>query len=84
MAQSHVPDLIVLDVRLPRIGGFEVLQKIRGCDPISHVPVVLISANAATESRLQGLKLGADDYITKAVLSARTDPAHSTHPRSLP
>lgn len=65
MAESHIPDLVVLDVRLPRIGGFEVLQKIRARDSIRHVPVVLISANAATESRLQGLKLGADDYITK-------------------
>ncbi len=65
MARQHRPSLIVLDVRLPRKGGLEVLDTIRRDTAMRHVPVILISADAATESRLQGLKMGADDYLTK-------------------
>lgn len=63
--QSQQPDLIVLDVRLPRKSGLEVLKLVRNHRELGATPIVLISANAATESRLQGLKLGADDYLTK-------------------
>lgn len=59
------PDLVVLDIRLPKKSGFEVLRAIREDPQLADVPVILISANAATESRLQGFKLGADDYLTK-------------------
>jgi len=63
--RNQRPDLLVLDVRLPRRSGFDVLDSIRR-DPLGrHLPVILISADAATESRLQGLKLGADDYLAK-------------------
>lgn len=62
---THPPDLVVLDVRLPKRGGLDVLQAIRKDPNVCDVPVILISANAATEARLQGLRLGADDYVTK-------------------
>jgi response regulator RpfG family c-di-GMP phosphodiesterase len=65
LIRDHDPDLVVLDVRLPRRSGLEVLQTLRQAPETRNLPVVLISANAATESRLQGLKLGADDYVTK-------------------
>jgi response regulator RpfG family c-di-GMP phosphodiesterase len=63
--RAHPPDLVVLDVRLPKRGGLDVLQAIRKDPQLSDLPVILISANAATEARLQGLRLGADDYVTK-------------------
>ncbi len=63
--QSHRPDLVVLDVRLPKRSGFEVLELVRQDAVLKSLPIVLVSANAATETRLQGLRLGADDYLTK-------------------
>ena len=63
--RTHRPDFLVLDVRLPRRNGFEVCELLRK-DPESHdLPIVLISGNAATDSRLQGLRAGADDYLVK-------------------
>ncbi len=63
--QTRRPALVVLDVRLPRKSGFEILRTMREEADLKDIPVILISANAATESRLQGLKMGADDYLTK-------------------
>jgi DNA-binding response OmpR family regulator len=56
------PDLIVLDVMLPRIDGLEVCRRVR---EHSTVPVILLTARASEEDRLRGLDLGADDYVTK-------------------
>ena len=55
-------DLVVLDVMLPRVSGFEVLQKIR---EQSDVPVVMLTAKSQSVDKVVGLELGADDYITK-------------------
>ncbi len=65
VVRERHPDLVVLDSRLPAMSGFEVLDSIRRDERVRHTPVVLISADAATESRLQGLRLGADDYLVK-------------------
>lgn len=59
------PDLVVLDARLPSRSGFEVLDTLRRDPLFRFLPVIVISADAATESRLQGLRLGADDYLVK-------------------
>jgi two-component system KDP operon response regulator KdpE len=56
------PDLILLDVMLPDIDGFAVLQTIR---EISDVPVIMLTAKGEEEDRVRGLELGADDYVTK-------------------
>lgn len=63
--QRQRPAMIVMDVRLPRKSGFEVLDTVRRDPALRHLPVILISGDASTESRLQGLKLGADDYLAK-------------------
>ena len=55
-------DIVVLDVMLPRISGFEVLKKIR---EKSNVPVVMLTAKSQSVDKVVGLELGADDYITK-------------------
>ena len=60
-----VPDLILLDVVLPDIDGFEVLDRIRDSPALKAVPVVMLTAQATRDAVLKGLVLGADGYITK-------------------
>jgi two-component system, OmpR family, response regulator VicR len=56
-------DLCILDVMLPKMDGFALAEKIRGTDP--NVPILFLTAKSMKEDRINGLKLGADDYITK-------------------
>lgn len=56
-------DLCILDVMLPKMDGFSLAEKIRASDP--NVPILFLTAKSMKEDRLQGLRLGADDYITK-------------------
>ncbi len=56
------PDLILLDIMMPDLDGFEVLETIR---EISTVPVIMLTAKGEEDDRVRGLELGADDYITK-------------------
>ena len=56
-------DLCILDVMLPRMDGFSLAEKIRASDP--NVPILFLTAKSMKEDRLHGLRLGADDYITK-------------------
>ena len=65
VALRERPDLVVLDVRLPRKSGFEVCEALRQDPEDPHVPIIMVSAAAETESRLQGLSRGADDYVAK-------------------
>lgn len=65
VALRERPDLVVLDVRLPRKSGFEVCERLRQDPDDPHVPIIMVSAAAETESRLQGLARGADDYVAK-------------------
>ncbi|MEJ2708507.1 MAG: response regulator transcription factor [Anaerolineales bacterium] len=60
--RNSLPDLILLDVMMPDIDGFEVLRIIR---EVSTVPVIMLTAKGEEDDRVRGLELGADDYITK-------------------
>ncbi len=60
--RDSLPDLVILDVMMPDIDGFEVLKMIR---EISTIPVIMLTAKAEEDDRVQGLELGADDYVTK-------------------
>ncbi len=57
------PDLVVLDVMLPKLNGFEVVRRLRGAG--SSVPIIMLSARGAEMDKVMGLELGAEDYITK-------------------
>jgi DNA-binding response OmpR family regulator len=61
-ALAEKPDLVVLDVGLPGIDGFEVLRRLRST---SAVPVIMLTARTEEVDRVVGLTLGADDYVTK-------------------
>jgi len=60
--RDSLPDLILLDVMMPDIDGFEVLRMIR---EISQVPVIMLTAKSEEDDKVKGLELGADDYVTK-------------------
>ncbi|HSG81841.1 MAG TPA: response regulator transcription factor [Gemmatimonadota bacterium] len=62
---AEPPDLVVLDLMLPEVGGTEVLRTIRGRKQTQATPVILLTARAEEKDRLQGFELGADDYIAK-------------------
>lgn len=59
------PSLIVLDLMLPGLSGFEVLERLRADERTEHVPVLMLTARREEPDRVQGLSLGADDYLTK-------------------
>ena len=63
MAVSQAPDLVILDVRLPGIDGFEVLRRLRAAS--SKAPVLMLTARDDEVDKVIGLELGADDYMTK-------------------
>jgi DNA-binding response OmpR family regulator len=64
-ARREHPALVLLDVRLPRRSGYEVCEKLRQDPDDPHVPIVMVSAAAEVEARVQGLARGADDYVVK-------------------
>jgi len=65
LAVRDVPDLIILDVMLPHIDGFELCRRFRGSQKTSGVPILFLSAKSGEVDKVLGLELGADDYLTK-------------------
>ena len=63
MVKEYRPDLIVLDVMLPDMDGFDVIRRLRGGG--ARIPVVFLTARDSTEDKIRGLTLGGDDYVTK-------------------
>src|SRR6185503_13265102 len=64
-AKTFHPDLILTDLMMPRMSGHDLLKAVRADDALRSTPVVLLTAQAGTEARLESLKAGADDYIAK-------------------
>lgn len=64
-AQTVLPNLIILDIRLPDIDGFEVARRLRSTRKTQEIPIIFLTEKRERSDRLQGLELGADDYITK-------------------
>lgn len=65
MAINEKPDLILLDVMIPKLDGISVCKKIRYALNISNIPILMISAKDTESDKIVGLEMGADDYITK-------------------
>jgi len=80
-ARQHPPDLVLSDVMMPELDGFELIKHLRADEKTRAIPVILLSARAGEESRVEGMRAGADDYLVKpfsarellARISARLD-----------
>ncbi|MCA0352106.1 MAG: hybrid sensor histidine kinase/response regulator [Chloroflexi bacterium] len=67
MLEQQVPDLILLDVMMPEMDGYQTLQAIRERNHLPFIPIIFVSAKQTTADTVTGLDLGADDYVTKPV-----------------
>ena len=65
MAQENLPDLVLCDVMMPGISGFEVLSELKSSPLTAHIPVILLTAKGDAESRIEGWKNRADEYLSK-------------------
>ncbi|UTW67664.1 response regulator [bacterium SCSIO 12643] len=65
MAFKKEPDLIISDIMMPEMDGYELLKNVRETPALTNTPVILLTAKTMTESKIMGLEYGADDYITK-------------------
>ena len=65
MCRRNLPNLVILDIMLPDIDGYEVCRQLRGNLRTSHIPIIFLTQKGERSSQITGLELGADDYITK-------------------
>lgn len=67
LTHDHKPDLVLLDVRMPRVTGFEACRSLKSNPDTKDIPIVFLSAYANKDEIKQGLALGADEYLTKPI-----------------
>ena len=67
LAASHTPDLILLDIRMPKVTGFQACEALKSDPNTKDIPIIFLSAYANHDEIQQGLALGADEYLTKPI-----------------
>jgi signal transduction histidine kinase len=70
LCAKEIPDLILLDIMMPEMDGYEVCQRLKGMEETKHVPIIFVTAKGETEDETKGLSLGAVDYISKPITPA--------------
>ena len=63
--QAHKPDLVLLDIMMPRIDGYEVARRVRANGETAHLPIIMLSAKAQEADIRKGMEVGVNEYITK-------------------
>lgn len=65
--QTQQPDILLLDLNMPQVNGFEILQEVRQTEGTTHLPVIVLTSSSDAESKLRALELGATDFLAKPV-----------------
>jgi adenylate cyclase len=65
--RQHLPDLVLLDVEMPKLDGFEVCRRLKNDPAMPYIPIILCTARAASQDVVAGLDAGADEYLTKPI-----------------
>jgi len=69
MAQQHAPDVVILDIEMPEMNGFEVCRRLRENAQTADIPIVMLTAHSEVSMVMQGIDLGAIDFIPKDAFS---------------
>ena len=64
-ARTLVPDMIVTDIMMPEMDGYELCRRVRSDELLSHIPVIMVTAKVTHEDRMRGLEAGADAWLEK-------------------
>jgi len=65
LAKKNIPDLIITDVMMPKIDGYQLTTELKQDEKTSHIPIVMLTAKAALDNKIEGFEIGADDYLIK-------------------
>lgn len=70
-ARQHKPDLILLDIMMPKMDGLEVVEMMRGDEQLKHIPVIFLTARSDENTEIKGLEKGGDDFLTKPISTTK-------------
>ena len=71
VAKEHNPDLVLLDIMMPKMDGLEVCDKMRSDPDLQHIPIIFLTARSDEKTEVEGLDTGADDYVTKPISTTK-------------
>ena len=67
VANAELPDMVLLDINMPEMDGYEVCRRLKSNPETAHIPVIMVTAAHRTEERIRGLDAGADDFLSKPI-----------------
>jgi two-component system alkaline phosphatase synthesis response regulator PhoP len=71
MAREHNPNLVLLDIMMPKMDGLEVVERMRDDKQLKHIPIIFLTARGDEKTEVEGLDKGGDDYITKPISTTK-------------
>jgi len=65
LEEGNLPDIVVADIQMPNMDGYEFLENAKASGFFNHIPVIMLSGNESSKERIKSLRMGADDYMVK-------------------